>query len=318
MPCAELKIASAHGVFYWGLSMQHITVEYQGVSLAVQVSGQRGAPSVLFLHGFPDNQNTWHHQVSQLQAHYQVITFDMRGVSLSGDAAGKDAYQIEHMMGDVEAVINAVVGKEATVHLVGHDWGSVIGWSFVSEPYYARRVRSFTSLSGPHLGLMWQWARRNTQSLEAQKIKRTLEQMYYSWYVLFFNMPRIPECVIKRKGLYIWQSLLTKNGVALGDEYLNGVAQADVERIMLRPLDLYRQNPFSPPSIPQPKSIDVPVQLIIAKQDKFISPHIFTYVDEYVQDLTVRHLDAKHWAHHSHWLMFNDWVDTHIQLVESL
>lgn len=297
--------------------MQTITVHNQDVRLNVHIAGKKDAPVVLFLHGFPDDHRTWHHQVSALKAQYRVVTFDMRGVGESSAPLGKNAYQVNNLLTDIEAVIDAVVGHDGQVHLVGHDWGSVIGWSFVAEPYYAQRVRSFVSVSGPHLGLMLNWARRNILSGKAQRILNSAKQAAFSWYVAFFNVPLVPECLVKRMGLSMWKRLLTQNGVAFGDAYLKETTQNDVENIMLRPLALYRQNPLRPPSMPKSHGVTVPVHLVIAERDAFIRPELFEHYDEYVPNLTRTTLPAKHWLHHSHWIQFNDIIDQHVRRAES-
>jgi pimeloyl-ACP methyl ester carboxylesterase len=51
-----------------------------------------------------------------------------------------------HLVADVEGLISAL--GEDHVDLVGHDWGALVGWPFVSR--HPRLVRSWTSLSIPH------------------------------------------------------------------------------------------------------------------------------------------------------------------------
>ncbi|MGM0563743.1 MAG: alpha/beta fold hydrolase [Pseudomonadota bacterium] len=291
-------------------------VKSRDVELYTQVEGPEGAPIVVFLHGFPDDHRTWHRQVEGLKDRYRVVTFDMRGVGRSTWSAEPDAYQIEHLLADTEAVIDEVAGREGKVHLVGHDWGSVIGWSFISEAYYAGRVLSYSSMSGPHLGLMLDWARRNALSGKPARMAKSFKQLAFSWYVYFFNVPLVPEWMVRHFGKRLWQTVLKQNGVDRHDPYLQQVDQQQVEAIMLRPLELYRQNPIRPPSVPLKGSIKLPVQLIIAGQDRFISEDLFEFYDEYATNLVRHPIDAKHWAHHSHAHQFNQWVSQHIDGVE--
>ncbi|MFC3151809.1 alpha/beta fold hydrolase [Litoribrevibacter euphylliae] len=288
--------------------MKELTVTSYDIELYVQVHGDAKHPTILFLHGYPDCHKTWSHQVDTLKKRFQVVTFDMRGVGNSTWSAQRTAYRMNNMLADIEAVINEVVGKEGKVHLVGHDWGSVIGWSFISEAYYARRVLSYTSMSGPHLTLMLDWARRNLLSLEPGRMASALKQGVFSWYVYLFNIPVLPETIFKTMGKTIWKTVLKKNGVAANDKYLDAT-QEDIEKICLNPINLYRQNPLNPPSMPSPKSITTPVQLIIPKEDKFISDQLFEFYDEYVVDLTRQSIQGKHWAHHSHKEEFNHLVE---------
>ena len=66
-------------------------VDSSGVSLDVQVHGT-GRP-VLLVHGFPDTNRLWTHQVPALvDAGFQVITYDQRGYGASDKPAEVDAY----------------------------------------------------------------------------------------------------------------------------------------------------------------------------------------------------------------------------------
>ena len=295
--------------------MQERWVKSQDVELYTQIHGSADRPTVVFLHGYPDCHRTWGKQVEVLQQAYQVVCFDMRGVGRSTCSTQSHAYRIDHLMADIEAVIDAVVGKQGRVHLVGHDWGSVIAWSFITEEYFAQRIISYTSMSGPHLGLMLSWARRCVLSRDFFQIKHLAKQLMSSWYVAFFNVPILPEFLLKRIGLSAWKYALQDNGVNKADAYLD-IDQQQLESITLNTLGLYRQNPLSPPEIPQKNAIKVPVQLIIPTADNFITDKLYCYYGEYVQHLSKHEVDAKHWAHHSHSKKFNRWVMQFIQRVE--
>lgn len=301
--------------------MRELMVQRDDIELYTQSHGDEQNPSLLFLHGFPDNHASWHHQVEALQQEFHVITFDMRGVGKSTWSARRHAYHMDHLLADIDAVINAVVGEKGHVHLVGHDWGSVIGWSFISHPRYSRRVLSYTSMSGPHLRLMLDWARRNILSGNPKQVAQALQQGVFSWYVYLFNLPTLPEFMFKTFGQRIWRSLLSHNGVNEGDTYL-AANQQDVEKICLNTLNLYRHNPLNPPDLPDKMSIQVPVQILIPRQDRFVSTTLFEFYDEYVVSLERCYIDGKHWAHHSHKDQFNrqirQFVNLHDKVIKRL
>ncbi|MDC0661109.1 alpha/beta fold hydrolase [Marinobacter sp. SS21] len=295
--------------------MRELMVNRLDVELYVQVHGDENKPTILFLHGFPDCHRTWENQVRVLKKDYQVVTFDMRGVGKSTWSARRDAYLIEHLLADIEAVINAVVGGSGQVHLVAHDWGSVIGWSFISDAKYASRVLSYTSMSGPHLRLMLDWMRRNLLTGEPRRMAKALRQAMLSWYVYLFNLPMLPEFVIKRFGRPIWRTALSINGIDKADDYLNA-SQPEVESLCLNSINLYRQNVRRPPELPAPNSINIPVQLLIADGDMFISDELFEFYGEYVADLQCHGIKGKHWAHHGHPQDFNRYVKQFVNQVE--
>ncbi|MCG8312406.1 MAG: alpha/beta fold hydrolase [Pseudomonadales bacterium] len=295
--------------------MKALTVTNLDVELSVTVYGDANKPSLLFLHGFPDCQKTWDHQVNALKNNYQVVTFDMRGVGESTWSGKRNAYLIENLLSDIEAVINAVVGPTGKVHLVGHDWGSVIGWSFISDPFYSKRILSYSSMSGPHLALMLDWLKNNILSGEPGRVLNVLKQVSFSWYIYLFNLPFLPEFLFTRFGKPIWRTALMYNGVDKDDRYLN-TDQETIEKIVINAVNLYRQNPLNPPPKPAPMSIKVPVQLLIPRDDMFISHNLFEDYDSYVVQLTRHHIAGKHWTHHSHAQEFNEKISAFINQIE--
>ena len=289
-----------------------IVVNSFDAELSVTYYENKDKPTLLFLHGFPDCQQTWDHQVKGLQKDYAIITFDMRGVAHSTWSGRKNGFHMSFLLEDIERVIDATVGNTAKVHLIGHDWGSVIGWSFISEPNYSKRVLSYTSVSGPHLGLMLDWIKRSLLSKSANRIGSAFRQAALSWYVYLFNIPVLPELLFKTIGKPVWKTALTLNGVNKADEYLHKTKK-QISEICINSINLYRQNPLSPPAVPTKNSIDVPVQLIIPNQDRFVSENLFEHYEEYVVDLTKKTIAGKHWVHHSHSFMINSLISNFIQ-----
>ncbi|OUS09032.1 hypothetical protein A9Q81_00340 [Gammaproteobacteria bacterium 42_54_T18] len=295
--------------------MQEIMVKNRDVELYTKVHGNSSKPILMFLHGYPDCSKTWDIQVEALKDDYCILCFDMRGVGHSTKSDNRGAYRMDKLLSDIEAIINTVAGQDGKVHLIGHDWGSVIGWSFITEQHYARRILSYTSLSGPHLGLMMHLARKAFFSGNLTKVKDFSRQVVLSWYIYMFNLPVLPEAVLKAFGLPLWKKLLQENGVNPSSPYLD-ISQEEVNGITLNPLGLYRQNPWSPPKVPAPNGIKTPVQLIVATEDNYISDKIFSDYDRYVPSLTRQTLHAKHWAHHSRADEFNRLVSQFVQNIE--
>jgi pimeloyl-ACP methyl ester carboxylesterase len=91
-----------------------------GTEISYEITGE-GTPVVL-LHGFPDSGRLWRHQVPALTgAGYRVIVPDMRGYGHSARPVEVDAYDIEHLVSDVRAVLADAGVPRA--HVVGHDCG---------------------------------------------------------------------------------------------------------------------------------------------------------------------------------------------------
>lgn len=279
--------------------MRTRTVVTAEAELHVVEDGERSKPGILFLHGFPDCHRVWEHQLAALAKDFHVISFDMRGCGLSSAPTEPDGFRIERILPDIAAVIDATRGKKGKVHLVGHDWGSVLGWAFVADPHYAPRVQSWTSMSGPHVGLLWQWLSRRLRSGKLSDIRAALNQTASSWYIFAFHIPGAARALFRFAGVEVWRRALQEGGVRANDPYLK-IGQDEVEQITLNPIGLYQQNALRPPAPLAPGSVTMPVQLIIPLQDKFVRPHLFSELDEVCPRLERVELDANHWAQRSH------------------
>jgi len=56
-------------------------------------------------------------------------------------------YQYRKLVSDVTALADAL--GYARFHLIGHDWGSAVGWALIH--LHPGRVRSWTAMSVPHM-----------------------------------------------------------------------------------------------------------------------------------------------------------------------
>jgi pimeloyl-ACP methyl ester carboxylesterase len=98
-------------------------VSTNGVELNVVDEGR--GPAVVLCHGFPDLSYSWRHQIRAVAAAgYRVLAPDQRGYGRSSRPEAIEDYDIEHLTGDIVALLDDI-GEERAV-VVGHDWGAMV------------------------------------------------------------------------------------------------------------------------------------------------------------------------------------------------
>jgi pimeloyl-ACP methyl ester carboxylesterase len=146
---------------------------------ALDVFDQGTGEPVLLVHGFPDTHDIYRHQVPALvEAGYRAITFDLRGFGGSDKPTDTAQYTPQMTIADIAGVLDAVGVDKA--HLVGHDWGAMLSWTFATA--MPDRVSSLTALSLGHLGA-YQAA--------------GWEQKEKAWYILQFQNPLVEEWLLR-------------------------------------------------------------------------------------------------------------------------
>lgn len=259
------------------------------VRLAVWTAGDPAHPTVVLVHGYPDTHVVWDEVVAVLAEDFHVVTFDNRGAGASDCPAGIEPYRIEQLAADLLAVIDAV-SPEQPVHLVGHDWGSILAWELVTDPAAADRIASFTSVAGPCLDHVGHWMRG-----WAAHPRASAAQLVRSWYVAAFQVPGLGT-LPWRLGLgSAWDALLAR---------VDGVPRR--ERVRSRGADgeigvrLYRANIARRLRHPGERRTEVPVQVVHAAGDHFVGPDMGSDAHRWVPRLWRRTLAATHWAPLTH------------------
>ena len=254
-------------------------ISSDGVRLAAYESGPLDAPTVLAVHGYPDNHALWDEFVALLESDFHVVTYDVRGAGASDKPSGRSAYRMRQLVDDMLAVLDAT-SPDRPVHLVGHDWGSIQSWPAITDERLAGRIASFTSISGPSLDYSGVWMRQ-----VHRHPRGSLRQFAHSYYILLFQLPRIPE-LVARRGL-----------VARGVHRAGGRANTPGRTSdAVHGVQLYRANMLRRITRPRPVPADIPVQLIVADEDPFATAELVIGATEpWVPNLTVVPVSGGHW-----------------------
>jgi pimeloyl-ACP methyl ester carboxylesterase len=267
------------------------TVVAAGCTLAAWSTGTAGPP-ILFVHGYPDTHGVWDLVTDKLAAEFRCLAYDVRGAGGSDAPAREDDYHLSLLRHDLTRVIDDL-SPDQPVHLVGHDWGSIQGWDAVIREQQGR-IASFTSISGPclqHVSAFVKSARHAGWSSGGWAKKRAAAaQAARLWYVYAFQLPRVPELVLRR--------LENRLGRARGGDggHFGPTLGAD----LAHGLNLYRAN-FGP-SEPMPGGpyTGIPVQLIVPLRDRYVTPALTRNVARFASDLTRVEIDAGHWVMRTH------------------
>ena len=299
------------------LALESVVVERGDVRLhmvrsTVSDPHERRAP-VLFLHGFPDSHATWSRQFEGLAPMHPIAAFDQRGVAGSSEPFGPEGYRLARYLDDIGAVIDELVGPEGQVHLVGHDWGTMLGWLFASDGQRARRLRSFTAIAGPHLGALRSMVRARLLRHRLADLALIGDQLRRSWYVFLFQIPGLPERYLGRDPVGMWIRIHRVGGLERDDPELRSVDERLARSTLIPPLALYRQ--LLREAIEVPRTIAVPVSLIVPLRDMALMPEVYDKVPEFVPDLERHRIDDNHWVHRTRASEVNqiihDFVDRH-------
>ncbi|MGH3768977.1 MAG: SDR family oxidoreductase [Pseudonocardiaceae bacterium] len=257
-----------------------------GVALRMHETGQRGAPTVVCLHGYPDDHTVWDAVAAELALRYHVVSYDVRGAGESGKPRVRQAYRLDQLVRDLATVIDAV-SPDRPVHLLAHDWGSIQAWHAVTGRRLRGRIASFTSISGPCLVHADQWFRARLRRPTPRALRELIAQLTSSWYVGFFQLPLLPELA--------WRAGLAGRVLAL-EEGSGAPAVADG----VNGVQLYRANMVARLAAPQPRTTDIPVQVLAPQRDPHVSRSLQTDIRRWVPNLAVRELAGGHWLPRTH------------------
>lgn len=246
-------------------------------------------PTVVMVHGWPDCHEVWDLVADRLHdAGHHVVTFDVRGVGASTPALVRRPYALEEMAADIDAVVDAV-SPDRPVHLVGHDWGGVEGWEYVTSDACDGRVETFTTLSGPNLDHLGHLLRSSVRAAVVQGTK-SLYTLVLSIPVLRTAMWRLGMASAFRRWLRVTEGIAPDSGYP-GP----GLAQHAMAAV-----PLYRTNIFGRVRRPEIRPARVPVHQIVATRDRYVSASVLAESARWVDDFTRTEIEAGHWAPRTH------------------
>jgi len=244
-------------------------------------------PLVLLLHGFPEFWYGWRQQIQPLAAAgFRVVAPDMRGYNLSSAPDGVAAYDTDHLTTDIRDLIAELGAKSAL--LVGHDWGGSVAWATaMAHPEVVDRL---AILNAAH-------PRKLSQGLHHPG------QLRKSWYFFFFDLPDLPESIVRANHWHFFRHFLRDARPAFTpeqmDRYIDAWSQPGAATGMI---NYYRSSVRTPPKRAEAaiRPIKAPTLVIWGEEDRYLGPELAEPDHDDVPNLdrVERLADASHWVHH--------------------
>jgi pimeloyl-ACP methyl ester carboxylesterase len=262
----------------------HRAAIVNGVRLHYVEAG--AGPLVILLHGFPEFWYSWRRQVPALaEAGFRAVAPDLRGYNESARPPGVRNYRIELLVDDMAEFIAHLGTDRATV--VGHDWGGAIAWILAMRR--PERVQRLVILNAPHPAAF-------------VRELATWEQKLRSWYMLFFQLPLLPEWLLRAGDFALVGRMFRRDPV-----HPEAFTSEDIRRYkkaLSRPgaltaaLNYYRALfRFGRDKLRDVRPISAPTLLIWGERDRALVIRNTEGVDRWVPGIRVERIaDSSHWV----------------------
>ncbi|MDE1172961.1 MAG: alpha/beta hydrolase [Parvibaculaceae bacterium] len=266
-------------------------VQANGLTFEVDQCGD-GHKLALCLHGFPESKFSWRYQIPMLaELGYTVWAPNLRGYGGTTRPEEKNAYKMDNLMADVAGLIDAARarGIDGPVTLIAHDWGGAIAWSFALQE--VRPLEKFIVMNLPH------------PTIFMQKVG-TWAQLRKSWYIFFFQLPWLPEWMMRRNNAeFIAQAF---RGMAVDksrfpDEVLNEYRRNALNPGALTAMVNYYRAAFSDRALSRrwrsPPQLKTPTLMIWGEEDAALGKELTYGTEALVDNFMIRYLPGvSHWV----------------------
>ena len=213
--------------------------------------GPTDAPVVILLHGQPQTAVAWEGVIPRLvDSGYRCLAPNQRGLSPGARPSRRRDYRMSELVEDVGALVDASGAQR--VHVVGHDFGGLVAWSFAAK--HPDRVSTLSSLSSPHPRAL-------------QYAMLTSKQGLLSWYAYAYQLPRLPErFYLGADGTGARLARMLRSGGQRPDLADRDAQTMTAPGIYTAALNWYRAAPWSG----RTGEVSVPTLLVWSDGDKYI------------------------------------------------
>lgn len=279
--------------------LEEVHIDTGEVKLHCVVEGE--GELVILLHGFPEFWYSWRHQIPFLARGFKVVAPDMRGYNLSEKPTGIEAYDVSHLTSDVLGIMDNLGYDSASV--VGHDWGGAVSWMTAAN--HPDRVHKLAVLNCPHPAVF------------AQNLLKNPMQILRSYYMLLFQLPRLPEALLSILDFMPLKRVFTDWALredTFGEQDLERLASAAAQpgaltssinyyRALFRNRQLLKTREEFP-------TIRCPTLLVWAEDDRALGKELTFGMDRYFEGpLQVKYIpNCSHWVQQEQPLLVNQFL----------
>lgn len=268
-----------------------------GARLHYASAGTRGAPLLLFVHGFPQAWFEWEAQLEAFGGRYFAVAPDLRGFNLSSKPKEVEAYRAVHIVDDLTRLIDFLGYKQAIV--VAHDWGGAVAWNLAI--FKPDRVQRLVIINAPHPFLFMRALLEDKEQQSASE--------YMNWL-----RAEGSEAALARDAFRPLEKFLADED-GKRPLWYDAKTQARYHAMWSTPGDagshsltgavnFYRASPLYPGAkSPAPALLDasawqvkVPTRVIWGEKDRALRPELLSSLPQVVPDLQITRVpDASHW-----------------------
>lgn len=247
-----------------------------------------GEKVIIFLHGWPEFWYSWRKQMAFFaEKGFRVIVPDLRGFNLSEKPKNISDYAMENVRADIAQLMDKLNIEKANI--TGHDWGGAVAWHLAT--HYPNKVDKLAILNSPHPSIFY------------KHLKSDTSQLLKSWYMLFFQIPFLPEFFINLNLKQFFKNALRGwaiNKNAFTDEDLNKYVEAYKQKGALKAsINYYRAGlRFSNAKKSKGKKVQAPTLLIWGENDKALGKELTVGTENYINNTFELKLipNCSHWV----------------------
>jgi epoxide hydrolase 4 len=280
--------------------MQRTMIDANGQSFETFSAGDRHAPLVLFLHGFPEHAGAWEKILPACAEKYHAVAPNQRGYGKSSKPAGTENYRVQYLAKDMLALADTLSpGKK--FHLVAHDWGASVAYmmAFIAHA----RIATLTVLNGVHPIPFQRAILNDPDQRQASQYMRFLRRDDAAPLLAENNFARLMAFMTGGFGGGRWMTDTER------DQYLTNWSEAGALEAMV---SWYKATQLAVPKIDEVVTDDplaringamvrvrMPHLVLWGEEDKALRPSCIDGLETFCDDVRIKKVaGADHWIVH--------------------